>query len=178
MKITSILSSSRNIAVLFVTLLSLAAALALSQPAGAATASASWKYWQTDGDRCWDVATMDADFNGQFEDARFDIDNDCRWDARMWNTKAGDDFFEALSFDMDENGVAEYLMLDINQRQGFEWLYIDGNQDGVYELRRIIPGSDLDAITRVNTYNASSAILHQFTMRTGQSLLYPSFPTP
>jgi hypothetical protein len=146
--------------------------------ASAAGTAGTWKYWQLDQDRCKDAATMDANFNGNNEDAWFDLDNDCRWDTRIWNSLGGDHFSESLTFDMDENDVPEYRMLDINQRTGFEWLYIDRNQDGVYELRRIIPGSDLDVTTRANTNNASSTILHQFRMRTGQSLLYPRVQTP
>ena len=162
-----------------VTLIVLAAVtLAATSAAPAATTAAEWRYHQTDGDRCWDAATMDANFNGLSEDWWFDMDNDCRWDSRLWNSRGGEHFMESLTFDMNENGVPEYLMLDINQRAGFEWLYLDMNQDRRYEMRRIIPGSDLDAATRTNRLNATSAILHRFRMATGQSLLYPSFPTP
>jgi hypothetical protein len=149
-------------------------ALITSAPATAA----NWQQWQLDGDYCYDAVTLDADRNGNSEQAWFDMDNDCRWDTHLYNTRGSDALLEQVGFDMDENGVAEYLMMDINQRVGFEWLYVDRNQDRVYEQRRIIPGSDLDLATRVNTNNANNAILHQFTMRTGQSLLYPSFPTP
>jgi hypothetical protein len=147
-------------------------------PSAAGTTYANWEYWQLDRDGCWDAATMDANFNGTAEDVWFDMDNDCRWDTRLWNSRGGENLLERATFDMNENGVPEYLMLDINQRVGFEWLYIDRNQDRMWDMRRIIPGSDLDVVTRSNTYNANSTILHQFRMRTGQSLLYPSFPTP
>src|SRR5688500_3558008 len=136
MKRTS-LSHSRKLGILCLALMlsAVAATLSTADAASAATTAAQWKLWQTDNDRCWDAATMDANFNGNFEDARFDLDNDCRWDTRMWNSVGGDGLAESLNYDMDENGVAEFLMLDNNQRVGFEWLYLDLNQDGVYELR-------------------------------------------
>ena len=177
MKRTS-LSHSRKLAILCLALVTLAAALAAAQPAGAAPTAASWKLWQLDRDRCWDATTIDANFNGNWEIAWYDLDNDCSWDTRMWNSLGRDHFAESLTYDMNENGVPEYQLLDINQRVGYEWAYLDLNQDRHYEQRRIIPGSDLDAATRTNTNNVNSATFHQFTMRTGQSLLYPSFSTP
>jgi hypothetical protein len=161
-----------------VAILAATVVLSAASAASAATASGTWRLWQLDGDRCWDAATLDANRNGYNEDSRFDLDNDCRWDTRVWNSYGGEALAESLTYDMDENGVAEYFLLDTNQRVGFEWIYLDLNQDRHYEQRRIVPGSDLDAITRTTTYNASSAILHQFTMRTGQSLLYPTFRMP
>jgi hypothetical protein len=153
----------------------LASAILISAPPAAA---ADWQKWQLDGDRCFDAATRDANGNGTVEQLWFDLDNDCRWDTHLYSTLGPDRFLNAVTFDMNENGVPEYLMRDINQRPGFEWLYLDLNQDRVYELRRIIPGSDLDLTTRANTNNANSTIIHQFRMRTGASLLHPIFPSP
>jgi hypothetical protein len=150
------------------------AALFGSPPASAA----GWQHWQLDQDWCYDSATLDWDGNGSTEDLWFDIDNDCRWDTRLYNTRGWDGFLEEATYDMNENGAPEYLIQDWNQRVGFEYLYVDRNQDRIYDFRRIIPGSDLDAITRSTTYMASSAIMHRFYMQTGQSLLFPSFPTP
>ena len=65
-----------------------AATISLLAP-GTASAAASWKVWQTDGDRCWDSTTMDANFNGNYEVALFDLDNDCRWDTKIWNSAYG-----------------------------------------------------------------------------------------
>ena len=151
------------------------AALAASAPA---LAAAGWQFWQLDRDRCYDAATLDADGNGNSEQLWYDLDNDCSWDTHVYNTRGWDTLLEETTYDMNEDGAPEYLLQDINQRVGFEYVYLDRDQDGRYDLRRIIPGSDLDAITRVTTYNATSAILHRFTMRTGQSLLYPTFPNP
>lgn len=143
-----------------------------------AMAAAGWQYWQLDRDRCSDSATLDADANGNADQVWFDLDDDCHWDTHLYNTLGSDALLEEMSYDMNENGAPEYLIQDSNQRVGFEYVYIDRNQDGRYELRRIIPGSDLDAIMRGVAYNANSTFLHQFTMRTGQSLLYPQIPMP
>jgi hypothetical protein len=154
------------------------AAAALALVAAPQAMAAGWQYWEVDGDRCYDASTLDANGNGNAEQHWFDLDNDCRWDTNLYNTRGWDGFLEEATYDMNENGAPEYLIQDMNQRVGFEWVYLDRNQDRVYEQRRIIPGSDLDAITRTTTNMANNAILHQFTMRTGQSLLFPSFPTP
>lgn len=157
--------------------LALAATLAVAVPPSA-SAAAQWQSHQTDADRCADVSTLDADFNGYAEQAWFDLDNDCRWDTRLYNTRGVDNFHEEITFDMDENGVPEYLMQDVDQRVGFEWVYFDLNQNRVYENKRIIPGSSLDYSTRGAVNNASRDMIHLFRAQTGQSLLYPSFSTP
>lgn len=157
--------------------LAVAATVAVALPASAA-AAAQWQLHQTDTDRCWDVMTLDADFNGYSEQAWFDVDNDCRWDTRLYNTRGGDNFAEELSFDMDENGVPEYLMQDVDQRVGFELVYFDLNQNRIYENKRIIPGSSLDYSTRGAVNNANRDMMYLFRAQTGQSLLYPSFSTP
>ena len=179
MKRTSI-SHSRKLTILCLalTLFAVAGALSTARGASAAGTADPWRYWQLDRDSCRDAATLDADGNGNAEQAWFDIDNDCRWDTHLYNTRGDDGLLEAASFDMDENGVPEYLMLDINQRVGYEWLYVDLNQDRVYEQRRIIPGSDADVINRANANTLNNAAFHQFTMRTGESLLFPSFRIP
>ena len=134
MKRTS-LSHSRKLAILCLALMLSAGAVMLST-AGAASAAATaaqWKLWQLDGDRCWDAATMDANFNGNAEDLRFDIDNDCRWDTRLWNSVGGDHFAESLTFDMNEDGRWEFWLADTNQLEGFEVVYFDDNRDGYYD---------------------------------------------
>lgn len=157
--------------------LALAATVAVALPPAAA-AAAQWQSYETDGDRCWDVSTLDADFNGYAEQAWFDVDNDCRWDTRLYNTRGGDNFHEEISFDMDENSVPEYLMQDVDQRAGFEWVYFDLNQNRIYETKRIVPGSSLDYATRGAVNNANRDMIYLFRAQTGQSLLYPSFSTP
>jgi hypothetical protein len=160
--------------------LALAATIAAALPPSAA-AAAQWQSSQTDGDRCWDASTLDADFNGYAEQIWFDLDNDCRWDTHQYNTRYADNFHEEVSYDMDENGVPEYVIQDIDQRVGFEWAYIDLNQDRRFETKRVIPGSSLDQINRANNRTmkviTASQMFHFATM-TGQSLLYPTFRTP
>ncbi len=146
-----------------------------------AAAAAQWQSYQLDGDRCWDASILDADFNGHAEQVWFDLDNDCRWDTRQYNTRYADNFHEEISYDLDENGVPEYVIQDIDQRVGFEWVYIDLNQDRRFELKRVIPGSSLDHINRANNRTmkvmTASQMFHFATM-TGQSLLYPTFRMP
>lgn len=175
MPIASRTALRRTVTTALIAVVCAAAALVASAPAMAA---AGWQNWQLDRDWCYDAATLDADANGNNDQTWFDLDNDCRWDTHVYNTRGWDDLLEEIGYDMNENGAPEYVMQDSNQRVGFEYLYIDRNDDGQFDLRRIIPGSDLDAITRTTAYNASSTLMHQFRMRTGQSLLYPSFPTP
>ena len=49
-----------------------------------------WRRWELDNDRCWDVTTLDQNDNGYSEVAWFDLDNDCRWDTKIWNSVGGD----------------------------------------------------------------------------------------
>ena len=134
MKRTS-LNHSKRLAILCLTLTlaMLAGILSTAGAASAATAAAQWKLWQLDYDRCWDAATMDANFNGNPEDQRFDIDNDCRWDTRLWNSLGGDHFAESMTYDMDEDGRWEIWLADTNQREGFDVVYFDDNRDGYYD---------------------------------------------
>jgi hypothetical protein len=144
-----------------------------------ATASAAgWQYAQTDNDRLWDAVSIDRDGNGLIDDAWFDFDNDSRWDTRIFNSAYGDWLLETANFDMNENGVSEYRLLDTNQRAGFEYLYVNRNNDSYWDFRRIVPGSSADVVNRANRNIVNNTILHQFTMRTGQSLLHPTFRMP
>jgi hypothetical protein len=169
-----IASTRRLTTVAFAVLATLVALLATT-----ATASAGgWQYAQNDRDHFWDVAYIDRNGNGLIEDIRFDLDNDGPYDTRMYNTAYGEGLLETANFDMNENGVTEYRLFDTNQRTGFEYLYVNRNDDGYWDFRRIIPGSSADVVNRANKNIVNNATLHQFTMRTGQSLLYPSFPMP
>jgi len=119
----------------------LAVALSAASVAAAAGTAASWKYWQLDNDRCWDATTMDANFNGNFENAWFDIDNDCRWDTRIWNSVGGDAFAESMTYDMNEDGRWEFWLADNDQREGFDVVYFDDNGDGYYDRWTPMPGA-------------------------------------
>lgn len=164
--------TSTSIAIAILTaLVALLAATGTAQAAG-------WQYAQTDGDRNWDAISIDRDGNGMIDDAWFDLDNDGGWDSRVFNSRFGDELLETANYDMDENGVAEYRLLDTDQRVGFEYFYVNRNQDAYWDFRRIVPGSSADYTNRINTNNANNRLLHQFTMRTGQSLLYPTFTMP
>jgi hypothetical protein len=157
------------------------AGLAAVVAMGAMTATAvaaGWQFAQQDADQYYDAAYRDADSNGNIDDLWADLDNDGRWDSHVYNTRGWDNLLETITYDMDENGAPEYRLLDTDQRVGFEYVYVDRNQDRRWDLRRIIPGSSADYLNRVNRYNASNALLHRFRMRTGQSLLFPSFRSP
>ena len=107
--------------------------------ASAAATAATWKFHQLDGDRCWDAATMDANFNGWIEDVRYDVDNDCGWDTRLWNSVGGESFMESMTFDMDEDGRWEYWLADNDQREGFDVVYFDDNRDGRWDRWAYVP---------------------------------------
>ena len=102
-----------------------AATVALAAP-GIASA-AGWKYWQLDTDRCWDATTIDANGNGNYEVSWYDIDNDCRWDMKIWNSVGGDDFAESMTYDMNEDGRWEIWLADNDQQVGFDVVYFDDN---------------------------------------------------
>ena len=142
----------------------------------AVASAADWQLQEYDGDVYADAALLDADDNGRAEQYWFDIDNDGGWDTHLYNTRRADDFLEVVTYDMNENTRPEYLLLDIDQRQGFEWVYFDPDQDGRWNFRRIIPGSTLDATTRLNNLNATREQLRAFQYRTGQSVRNATYP--
>jgi hypothetical protein len=150
----------------------------------ATTASASaakWQYFDNDSDRYWDAAAIDRGGNGYFEDLYFDLDNDAAWDTNLYNTRGSESLLEVADYDMDENDEIELRLQDGDQRVGFDYLFVDLDQNGAWDrlsgrARRIVPGSNVDAVTRTVRYNASQNLIHNFYMRTGTSLLYPSFP--
>jgi hypothetical protein len=106
-------------------------ATAAAQPM--AMLAASWQLYQVDADRFYDVAFMDANANGYGEDIWYDLDNDGRWDTRLYNTYGGDSFSETVDYDFDEDGTKEFRLVDTNQRAGFEWAYINRNDDGNWD---------------------------------------------
>jgi hypothetical protein len=115
-----------------------AATVACVMGAGLSPANAAQAHWRLhnlDADGCWDAATMDRDGNGYSEDQYFDITNDnhCGWNVRIYNTGGHDSFAEAMTFDMDENGIPEYLLQDTDQRVGFDYVYYNLDQDSFYE---------------------------------------------
>jgi hypothetical protein len=161
-----------------------ALAVAMTLATSGTARAADWQFWQLDADSLYDAATIDTDGNGVFNEIDIDLDNDGYWDTRYYNTLYSDAFHERLEFDMDENLEIEFRLVDGDQREGFDYVYADRDQNGFWDLRRgkarqIIPRSNIDDITRINRHNASRNLMHSFTMRTGgQSLLYPSPPTP
>jgi hypothetical protein len=150
--------------------------------ASTATASAAqWQRYNVDGDAFYDIAAIDRGGNGNFEDIYFDIDNDGAWDANLYNTRRSDAFLEVLDFDMDENDEVEIRLSDQDQREGFDYIQVDLDQNGYWDrwrgyTRRIIPNSNLDAVRRSNRQNASSRLIYDYRQRTGMSLLYPNLP--
>lgn len=153
------------------------AAIALAVTSGGAVA-ASWNYEQTDADWCYDAAWMDRDGNGVIDQLWSDLDDDCRWDSRLYNSRGSDALLEVATYDMDENGIPSFRLLDGDQRVGFDYIQADWNQDGRWDVKRIIPGSRIDYATRINRNNASRDLMYLFRWNTGQSLLYPTFTFP
>lgn len=152
------------------------AALALAALPGVASAN-HWQYHELDGDACYDAITHDLDSDGMIDDFWSDLDQDCRWDSRLFNWRFDEGLLEEARYDMNENGRPEFGLSDANQRAGFEWLLVDGNQDGRWDRRRIIPGSSLD-YDRPNRLNVSRDMMFRFRQATGQSLLYPNLTSP
>jgi hypothetical protein len=159
----------------------LIAALALA-PAGASAQGSAWEYYELgDGDALADAAVADRSGNGAWDDIWFDLDQDGAWDTNLYDVNGDDSFFEVLDYDFNENGRPEYRLRDADQRVGYDWVYLDRDEDGAWDRwrgskRRIIPGSDLDAVTASNRRNASSRILADFSRRYGGSLLHPNLP--
>lgn len=162
-----------------------AAMLAALLVTTATASAASWQYHDVDADRYYDATTIDRDGNGYSEDMYFDLDNDGRWDTNLYNTRHWDNFLEVIDYDMDENGEVEARLLDGDQREGFDYVRVDSDQNGSWDnlggyTKRIIPGSNVDHINRSNRRNMnnmmSANLMHRHRMQTGQSLLYPSFP--
>ena len=89
----------------------LLASLGLITVAAPANAYANqWAYFQTDADRCWDMAVWYSS-NGRATDVSFDFNNDrnCAWDS--------------LARDMDRNGSMDELWLDASWPGG-GWDYL------------------------------------------------------
>ena len=128
----------------------LAAVLTLAMT-GTAVA-AQWQYWQLDSDSAWDAATIDRGGNGNADDIYFDLDNDGGYDANLYNTRYSDSFLEVLDFDMDENDEVEVRLLDGDQREGFDSIHIDRDQDGSWDRwRGYKPGASSPARASTTT---------------------------
>ena len=154
---------------------------ALLATTGTATAG-EWRFYDNDADDWNDIAAIDRDNSGELDDIYFDLDNDSRWDTNMYNKRGTSGWLlEYLDFDMDENDEVEAQLRDGDQRVGFDYILVDRDQDGYWDrtrgyARRIIPRSNVDAVTRSNRQNASSRLIYDYRQRTGMSLLYPSLP--
>lgn len=175
-------NSTRSRAARFATV-AVATLLTLLATSVTATATAAeWQRFDLDADNYYDVMGIDRDGSGRFEDIYFDLDDDGRWDTNMYNTRFSDSFLEVLDFDMDENEEVEARLRDADQREGFDYILVDRDQNGRWDsqggfVARIIPGSNVDNVTRSNRQNASSTLIYDFRQRTGMSLLYPSLPS-
>jgi hypothetical protein len=161
----------------------IAVALSTLLATTAVATAAQWQYFQTDGDSFYDVAAIDRNANGLFGDIWFDLDNDGAYDTNLYNTRYSDSLLEVIDFDFDENDEIDARLQDGDQRVGFDYIYVDRDQNGYWDRwrgqkRRIIPGSNIDNVTRSNRHNASSRLINDYRQQTGISLLYPSLPTP
>jgi hypothetical protein len=136
-------------------LVGLVAVAAVLVTAQAATA-AGWLYHQFDNDRCYDATTLDQNNNGYWEVAWYDLDNDCRWDTKLWNSVGGDSFAESLIYDMNEDGHWEAWLVDTDQRTGYEVVYFDDDGDGYYDRWAYVPQAAPDVPLRVQLAQAGS----------------------
>jgi hypothetical protein len=143
-------------------------------------AQAQWQMHQLDRDRCWDMATWDGDGNGNPDDVRYDADNDCQCDTRLWNSYGRDWFLESMTFDMNEDGRWEYWLADNDQQEGFDVAYFDDDADGYYDRWNYIPrapaSSLLEAIqggTVVGgraTYGGAMGLVNYLARYTGNAV--------
>jgi hypothetical protein len=145
------------------------AAAALVAP-GAASA-AGWRYWQLDNDRCWDASTLDQNGNGNWEVAWYDMDNDCAWDTKMWNSVGGDGFAEAMTYDAYEDGRWDVWLVDTDQRVGHEVAYFDDNGDGYYDRWAYVPRAAPDMSLRAHLAQMGSTVGGRATYNTGFGLV-------
>ena len=146
-----------------------AATLALVAP-GAAEA-ASWKYWQVDNDRCWDATTLDSNANGYADVTWYDMDNDCDWDTKVWNTYGGDNFAEAMTYDAGEDGRWDIWLVDTDQQVGHEVAYFDDDGDGYYDRWAYVPRSAPDMSLRTHLAQVGSTVGGRATYNTGFGLI-------
>lgn len=116
-----------------------AVAAAITTTATPVHAAAKWQYWELDNDAWSDAATIDRDGNGNSEEVWFDADNDRRWDAHVWNTAGNDDLLENASIDANEDGSPDLLLVDTDQRIGFDVYYRDGDGDGQWDTTQPVP---------------------------------------
>ena len=125
--------------------------------AGSASA-AGWRTYQVDNDRCWDATSLDQNGNGYWEIMWFDLDNDCRWDTKIWNSVGGDTFAESLTYDMNEDGRWEAWLVDTDQREGFEVVYFDDSGDGYYDRWAYVPQAAPDISLRTHLAQMGSTV--------------------
>jgi hypothetical protein len=133
-----------------------AAAAALVAP-GTASA-AGWRTFQLDGDRCWDATSLDANGNGNWEALLYDLDNDCRWDTKLWNSVGGDAFAESMIHDMNEDGRWEMWLVDTDRLPGHEIVYFDDNGDGGYDRWAYVPKAAPDFSLRAHLASVGSTV--------------------
>jgi hypothetical protein len=151
-------------------LVALVAGLAALVTPGAAQA-AGWQYWQLDGDRCWDATTLDGNGNGYAEVTWYDMDNDCDWDTKVWNTLGSDAFAEAMTYDAHEDGHWDVWLVDTDQRVGHEIAYFDDNGDGYYDRWAYVPRSAPDLSLRTHLAQVGSTVGGRATYNTGFGLI-------
>ena len=125
------------------------AGVALSGAPAQASKAAQWEWHQVDEDPCYDMATFDIEGNGYANDIWMDTDNDCLWDTRQWNTQGQDSFHERMSYDRNEDGSVNALLVDTNQQVGFEDIWMDRDDDGSWDA----PASDWNSSYYDSSYS-------------------------
>jgi hypothetical protein len=132
--------------------------VAIAAVLATAALASGWRSWQLDNDRCSDVTTIDQNDNGYWETAWYDLDNDCRWDTKLWNSVGGDAFAESLIYDMNEDGRWEAWLVDTDQRAGYEVAYFDDNGDGYYDRWTYVPQAAPDISLRAHLAQVGSTV--------------------
>jgi hypothetical protein len=154
MTLTTTISRKRTILALAAALVAAAIALATAGTASAA----GWRHFQLDNDRCWDASTLDANGNGYWEVAWYDLDNDCNWDTKLWNSVGGDAFAESMTHDMNEDGRWDMWLVDTDRRPGHEIVYFDDNGDGGYDRWAYVPKAAPDVSLRAHLAGVGSTV--------------------
>lgn len=130
-------STHRTVRFARTALLTLLAALALvvglATTATPAQAAGGWQWSYDHQRRCWNGATYDGNQNGRAEVIWIDVNGDCRLDSVAFDTNGRDDLLEQLWSDVDGDGYWDVVFVDTDQRVGFEYFFVDANNDGYWE---------------------------------------------
>jgi hypothetical protein len=130
-----------------------------------AQAAGTWQYLDTNHNGRSDIAAIDRNGDGLFDEAWIDTNEDGRWDAVAYDYD-GDSTFEWFRAWSNVDGSQAWIYSDASynytfiDRDGngrFETHYFDGNRDGRAEWVRIDANSDGHADSWVTVGAATSS---------------------